>query len=84
MLKQDKITYTHEKIVNKYIVYEINLWNYTYSSNPTLGHCLFGAVKLIKSGDIDKYKYSGYGIEFERKGFFLLGNEIGRNVIILE
>ena len=27
-LKQDKITLTHKKTVNIYIVYEINLWNY--------------------------------------------------------
>ena len=27
-LKQDKITFTHGKTVNTYIVYFINLWNY--------------------------------------------------------
>ena len=48
-LRQDKITYTHEKIVNIYIVYEINLWNYRCSDDPTLGNCLFGAVKLVKT-----------------------------------
>ena len=44
-VKQDKITFTHEKIVNIYIAYEINLWNYVDSSDPTLGNSLFGAVK---------------------------------------
>ena len=48
-LKQDKITYTYGKIVNIYIIYERNLWNYRYSDNPTLGNCLFGAVKLVKT-----------------------------------
>ena len=43
---------------------------------------MFGAVKLTKHPDIDQYKYSGSGIRFDRKGFFLLGNEIGKNVII--
>ena len=33
-------------------------------------NCLFGAVSLTKNGDIDKYKYSGYGIGFDRKGFY--------------
>ena len=47
-LKHDKITYTHGKIVNICIVYEINLWNHTYSSDPTVRNCLFGAVKLVK------------------------------------
>ena len=34
--------------------------------------------------DIDKYKYSGYGIGFDRHGFFSHpSGETGRNVIIL-
>ena len=53
-LKQDKFTFTHKKTVNIYIAYEINLWNYIYSSNPTQGKFLFGAVKLVKNDDIDK------------------------------
>ena len=47
-LKLDKITFIHEETANIYIVYEINLWNYIDSSNPTLGNSLFGAVKLVK------------------------------------
>ena len=43
---------------------------------------MFGAVKLTKHTDIDQYKYSGYGIGFDRKEFFLLGNEIDKNIII--
>ena len=42
---------------------------------------LFGAVQLTKHIDIDQYKYSGYGIGYDRKGYFLIGDEIGRNVI---
>ena len=45
---------------------------------------MFGAVNLTKHVDIDQYKYSGYGIGFNRKGEFSFGsNEFGRNVIIL-
>ena len=51
-LKQDKITFTHEKIVNIYIAYEINLWKYVDSSDPTLGNSLFSATKLVKNADI--------------------------------
>ena len=47
-LKQDKITFTQEIIVNVYIVYEINLWIYVGSSDPMLGNALFGAAKLAK------------------------------------
>ena len=30
----------------------------------------------------DLYKYSGYGIGFDRKGSYSTGNEIGRKVIL--
>ena len=43
---------------------------------------MFGAVKLTKHVDIDLYKYSGYGIGFDRKGLFSIGDEVDRNVII--
>ena len=69
-LKQDKITFSHGKIINIYIVYEVNLWNYVYSFNLTLGNSLLGVVKLIKNADIDKYSYSGYSIGFDMKGTF--------------
>ena len=69
-LKQDKVTYTHRKIVNIYIVYEINKKDNTIISDPTLENCLFGAVTLTKHANIDKYGYSGYGIGFDRKEVF--------------
>ena len=37
-LKQDEITYTHGRIVNIYIIYEISK-NYNISSYPTLENC---------------------------------------------
>ena len=77
-LKQDKVTYSHGKIVNIYIVYEISK-NYNISTYPTLENCLFGAVSLTKNADIDKYKYSGYSIGFGSKREF----SFGRNCIIL-
>ena len=81
-LKQDKIIYTHGKVVSIYIVYEI----VSYISGddlPTLENCLFGAVTLTKNADIDKYKYSGYGIGFDGRGNFSFpGGGFGQNVII--
>ena len=53
-LRQEKITFNHGKIVNIYIVYEIEK-SVNISSYPTLKNCLFGAVKLTKH--IDQYKY---------------------------
>ena len=81
-LKQDKATYGHGTIANIYIVYEISK-NYNISSYPTLENCFFGAVSLTKHVDIGQYKYSGYGIGFDRKGEFSFGcRGFGRNVTI--
>ena len=81
--EQDKVTYTHGKIVNIYTVYEINKKGNTIISDPTLENCLFGAVTLTKHVNVDKYGYSGYGIGFDRKGSFsFLNGGYGQNVII--
>ena len=77
-LKQGKVTYNHEKIVNICIVIEISK-NYNISSYPTLKNCLCGVVTLNKNADIDQ---SGYGIRFDRKGDFSVTHEVGTNVII--
>ena len=45
---------------------------------------MFGAVSLTRHVNIDQYKYSEYGIGFDKKGEFSFGsNGFGRNVIIL-
>ena len=79
MFKTRKITFNHRKIVNIYIVYETER-SVNISSYPTLEKFLFGAVKLTKH--VDLYKYSGYGIGFDGKGSYSIGDEVGRNVII--
>ena len=43
---------------------------------------MFEAVSLTKNNDIDKYKYSGCDIGFDRKGKFSVGNGFGRHCII--
>ena len=68
-LKQPNISYTHGKVVNIYIVYELGASS-SHNNDPTLKNCLFGAVTLTKNADIDKYGYSGYGIGFDRKSSF--------------
>ena len=80
-LNRFPLTIFHGIIVNIYIAYEITS-NYTDISYPTLENCLFGSAKLTKNADIDKYGDSGYGIGFDRETSFLIGNEIGKNVII--
>ena len=70
-LKQDKIKYNHEKLVNIYIVYEINE-NFNISSYPTLEKCLFVAVTLTKNTDIDKLNILDTGFDLISIGFFFI------------
>ena len=81
--QSNKLTYTHGKVVNIYIVYELGASS-SNVNDPTLKNCLFGAVTLTKNADIDKYGYSGYGIGFDRRGSFSFpGGGFGQNVLIL-
>ena len=68
-LKQDKITFNNGKIVKIYIVSDFKS-TLNYNRDITVDNFLFGAVKLAKNADIDKYKYSGYGIRFDGCGTF--------------
>ena len=67
-LKQEKVPYNHGPIVNIYNVYE--LIPHTKDSSITLENCLFHSVRITKNGDIDKYKYCGYGVGFDSRGSF--------------
>ena len=80
-LKQPKISYTHGKVVNIYIVYELGASS-SHVNDHTLKNCLFGAVTLTKHADIDKYGYSGYGIGFDRTSFSFPGGGFGQNILI--
>ena len=83
-LKQPNFTFTYKKVVNIYIVYELGASSSNFN-DPTLRNCLFGAVTLTKNVDIDKYRYSGYGIRFDRRGRFSFpGGGFGQNVVIFE
>ena len=53
-----------KKVINLYIFYIINPWLRNLNSYFTLNSCLCESVKLNKSADLDKYKYTGYGIGF--------------------
>ena len=80
-LKQHKLTYTHQTIVNIYIVYKI-IASSSNGNDPTLRNSLFSAVRLTNYDDIDKCRYSGYGIGFDRRSISFPGGGFGSNVII--
>ena len=65
-LKQSCHIFTHKKVVNIYIVYKLAASS-SHNSDPTIKNRLFGAVTLTKNADVKKYKYSGYGIGFDRR-----------------
>ena len=68
-LKEDKTKSEFDKIINIYIVYDLES-NLNYNPDFTVENCLFGGVKITKNTDVDKYKYSGYGIGFDGRGVF--------------
>ena len=81
-LKQSKISRTHGKVVNIYIVYELGASSSNFN-DPTRKNSLFGAVPLTKNVDSDKYRYSGRGIRFDRRSSFSFpGGGFGQNVLI--
>ena len=58
-------------------------FSYKISNYLTLENCLFSGVTKAKNADINKYKYSGYGIGFDRhESFSLPGIGWRRNVIM--
>ena len=50
-LKQSDHVFTHQKIVNIYIVYELAASS-SHTNDPTLKNCLFGGVTLTKNADL--------------------------------
>ena len=83
-LKQPKVSYTHEKTVNIYIVYQL-AGSSSHSDDPTLKSCLFGAVTLTEKVDVDNCGYSGYGIGIDTKcSLSFPDGGFGQNVLILE
>ena len=54
-LKQSIPIFTHKKVVNIYVAYELAASS-SHTNNPTLKNCLFGAVTLTKNVNIEKYK----------------------------
>ena len=55
--------------MNVYIVYELGASS-SIDSDPALKNCLFGAVTLTKNADTEKYRYSAFGIGFDRRSSF--------------
>ena len=82
VLRQPKVTYTHTKAVNVYIVYELT-GSSSHSDDPTLKIVYLVQLWLTKNADIDKYGCSGYENSFDRKSSFSFpGGVFGQNLLI--
>ena len=82
-LKQDSVSFLYKNIVNLYISYKLASWSKNLYTDFTRCNCLFEAVKVTKNVDPDKYKYSGYCIEFDSCSQFSWSDgSDGKNVII--
>ena len=81
-LKHVTVTFNHGKVVNLHCLWD-NVDLNDNNNHPTIENVLFGVVSLTKNADINKYKYSEYGIGFDRRSNFSFSDgRICQNVII--
>ena len=74
-----------KKIINLYISNTLNPQLRNLNRYFALGNCLFASVILTRKADLDKCKYSVYGIGFDsRSKFSLSDGSMRNNVIIFE
>ena len=82
-LKQDFASFTLYKVVNLFIVYELDKWSQDLNAKFSLKDCFFGNIKITKNADPNKYYYSGCGIGFDSRSHFSIRNfDWGKNVVI--
>ena len=70
------------KIVNVYIVFDLDAWSRIPNNNFKFNNCLFEATNIVKNSDEEKYVYSAYGITFDSGGSWNFDNDFARNVVI--
>ena len=70
------------KIVNAYIVYELDTWPRNPTNNFKFENFLSDATSIVKNRDKEKWEYSDYGIKFDGEGSGNFGNDFARNIVI--
>ena len=68
------------KIVNSYILYDLNTWPRNPTNNFEFKNCLFAVTSIVKNTDEEKWVYSDYEITFDGAGSWNFGNGFTGNV----
>ena len=63
-------------VINLYISYTLGPHLRNSNTDFTLSNSLFGFVKLTKNVDLDKYKYTGYGIDISIRPYYFFNDII--------
>ena len=61
------------KILNVYVVYDLDNWPRNPTNNFKFRNCSFGTTNTVKNSDKEKYVYSGNGITFDGAGLWSFG-----------
>ena len=69
-------------ILNLYIFHKLNTSSRSATNNISLKDCLFGTVKLTRSGGKSKFDDNARGMAFDGKGSWSFGKDFARNVVI--
>ena len=86
-IKLDKVPLSVEqnnyltKIVNVYIVSDLDPWSRDPTNNFKFKNDLFRTTNIVKNSDKEKYVYSEYGIAFDNGFSWSFDNDFQRNVL---
>ena len=64
------------KIVNVYIVNDLDAWPSHRTNSFEFKNCLFGATNIVKNSNKEKYVYSGYETTFDSAGSRSFDNDL--------
>ena len=70
------------KIVNIYIVYDLDTCPKNPTNNFKFKNSLFATTSVVEISDKEEYAYSGYVITFDTAGSWSFGHDFDRNVVI--
>ena len=70
------------RIVNAFIVYNLDALPRNPLNNFKLKNSLFGVTNIVKSSDKEKWLYSGYGMAFDEASSWNFDSKFAKNVVI--